>query len=282
MLDQSSDVRRRIKRQDIAADVADASRGNDIVRNVVANLGTEACHAGGCVDAGVAQVCGQRVVDFDAVLGEGFAAAKVERRSVGNDGIGSRFAEAFVASEDEILVLADRATDCRAELMRVVLAASLAMSIVLDGVGVENGVMEILEDRAMPRVGARLERSADDSAARAAELSVVSVGEDLELFDGVHGGRVLPFSSQADGSAVEQELIGALDASVDDEGGVDIEATQVDETAGSELFLREDHAGREADERVGLTADQRQLFELRWIPAITAGGSGCLQLFAVG
>src|SRR5262249_211130 len=157
----------------------------------------------------------ERIVNLNVVLGEAVAIAQIERRCVAHDRERIDFAETFEAEEDEILIAAQRTSDGSTVLMSVMFSAWEAGLIILRGVCVEKGVVKIFEQIAVPGIGAALQRGDDGAAAGAAVLSVVAIGDDLEFLDGVDIGRKLPASREADGSAVEEELVRADDAAVD-------------------------------------------------------------------
>ena len=115
---------------------------------------------------------------------------------------------AFEAGEQEVLVLANRAAINSAELVLVMFGLGLAGGVVLEIVGVENRVAEVVENVAMPLVISRLERGVDHAAAETAERRVVGVGHHLEFLHRLDIGRDMPSAAAGtDRRAIEQEQI---------------------------------------------------------------------------
>ena len=200
----------------------------------------------------------QRIIDSQVVARK-LPRAQIDGRRVHHCRIRHNLTETLIADKDPVLIFLDRAAQRAAELVGTVMALAGAHAVVLRGVGVKNRVVEILEQLAMPLVGAGLQRRHHRSPAGAPELRVIGIDHDLELLNGFDAGREQPASGNAHWRPVQDELIGALASAIDNEFAVRIPAAQSRKSVRSELFLSEDDAWRQADQRVRLAADQRQV-----------------------
>ena len=169
----------------------------------------------------------------------------------------SGFADAFVIDEEERLVLNDGTAKGAAELIVVKRFLRLASRLIRGGIeiiaGVEGGVAEEFESRAVELVGAAFGDDVDDATGAAAVFRF-EVGSDAKFGDGFDGENRCGGAERAgfvDGGviavavvhvrAVEQEVVGAAARAVDGENA---------ERAGGigDLVGRAGDAGNEEDQ----------------------------------
>src|SRR5262249_54309906 len=140
ILSEAFEVGGRIEGKYLLPDGTEAAGGQDVAGKGIADVRAEAVRARGSVDAGLAGVGGERIVDLDVPVGEMLAAAQAEGRGVRDHGKRHALAESLEAEEDEIAVLAQRSAERAAPLVGDVLPARRAHLVVLRVVGVEHGV----------------------------------------------------------------------------------------------------------------------------------------------
>ena len=269
------------QRQNVLPDRADPAGGNAVVRERIANV----LHSAGTLVGGGAEAGGEGIEDADSEVGEVLAVADEGGRNAGDQREGHDLAPAFLAEEEEVLVLADGAAGYPAELMLVVEAARLGAGVVLERVGVQDAVAPVVEDVAMPFFATGFERGVDGASAGTSELGVVGVGLHLEFLDSFDVGGDLPTAEGADRSAVQEELVGAGASAVDHVTAVGIPAARAGKAVGAELFLRKDYARGKRHQHVDLASVERVFLGLNGIedgPAIGVGGLNNLLLAGDG
>src|SRR5208282_4815261 len=82
---------------------------------------------------------------------------------------------ALIIAENEQLVLGDRSAGASAELVLLHWRTAYTSQIVFPAVGIQVGVLQELEKRAVQRIGARLERDVDHASSGAAIFGVEGV-----------------------------------------------------------------------------------------------------------
>ena len=93
-------------------------------------------------------------------------------------------AAAFIRKEEKGAVFLDRASECSAELILILLRRDwVEVSFC-----VQNGVAEIFVNIAVELVGARLCDDVDDGAGVATVFGIEGIGDDAKLLDGVGRG----------------------------------------------------------------------------------------------
>ena len=248
---------------DIAGDGVDHGLRNDVAGELIANeAGALGAGREGIKDADEGAVGDAGVTEVTLALQVG---------GHGEDGIGEgALAEAFVAAEEEGLVLDDGAIDHGAELVAFEAAEGDAGAVAEEIVGVEFRVPEELEKAAMKAVGAGFVDHVDHAAIAAAEFGGVVRAHHLEFgdgFDGREGGVAREAVDGRVGGAdaihedVEHGIAGAVDAEAGAVGGADAAGD-----AGGEIEQGVDVAGieREFDDALvvnDLAEDRVHCFE---------------------
>ena len=166
--------------------------------------------------------------------------------------------------------------------MEIAEAAAGALPVVLGGVGIEDVVAPVIEQRSVPLIGAGLDGGIDVTAAGTPVLGVVGIHHHFEFLDGFDVGSDVPGAVVGgDGRAVEEELVGASAAAVHGVAGVDVPTASAGEAGVAECSLGEHDAGGEGHEHVGLAAVERILGDFEGIEDKAAGGVGGLDEFLV-
>ena len=134
--------------------------------------------------------------------------------------------------------------------------------------GVQRPVAQVLEGRAVVRVGARLRDDVDDAAGETPVLRVVAVGLDLEFLDGVRIGQDVAGVAQPRHVDAAVEVVvhragAAVGAAVDQRA---LLGKAEHERAGGGRGGRDAvvvglHARREVQQRVDVAVDQRQALD---------------------
>ena len=189
----------------------------------------------------------ERIVNSQVVTGK-LAGTQVQRRGVENDRIGHNLAETLVAQEDPVLILLNGSAERASELVGTVVPFDGADAVILGGVGVENGVVEVLEHLAVPLVGAGFQGGNHRATAGPPKLRVVGVDHHLEFLNGIDARREEPTSGNAHRRAIHEELVRTLASTIDDELAIRVPTAQAGKTVRTELFLRENDAGSQADQ----------------------------------
>src|SRR2546430_14869324 len=104
----------------------------------------------------------QRIVNRDLVVRKILAVSQIYRDRGPLSGEGNHLLPSLVAREEEIFVPSDGTSNHSAELVLVMAALAQSRHVVLEAVGVQHAVPEVVIDVAMPFVCSRLDGRVHD------------------------------------------------------------------------------------------------------------------------
>src|ERR1051325_2476146 len=204
-------------------------------------------------------------------------------------------AVSFIASEKEVLVLPDRASDHQAKLVQAerrrarridarnevpcVAVVVVEETAVEEVAGVEGVVAHVLPEGGVKRVAAALGDDCDVGSGDGPELGAFVAGDDVEFLDGI-GWHASPYQSLVDAGAGNDQIVvvATVDGEVVEEVvGAVYEASGVAGVAGTRTGARVEYgggAGLEADEIREGAAIQGQIGKSDVVHDSADGGVG--------